>query len=110
MIEFRTTMPAPAMKPIGRLLRRYRRVVLDLGRVTRIDARGVGMLAALIAQANSTDRRLVLAASSRRVQLVPAITGLDVLLENRSGQYDSSVCRAEADQNRALPRQAVARA
>jgi anti-anti-sigma factor len=65
---------------IGRMLRRSRRVVLQLANVTDIDARGVGMLAVLMAQAKSTDRQLVVGKSSARVQRILHITGLDVQL------------------------------
>ncbi len=69
---------------IGSLLRRYRRVVVDLGAVTHIDACGVGMLARLLAQAKSADRRLILARSSDRVERVLRLTRLDVELHNHS--------------------------
>jgi anti-anti-sigma factor len=65
---------------IGSLLRRYRRVVLDLGAVAHIDARGVGMLARLVAQAKSADRRLILGKSSDRVERILRLTRLDVEL------------------------------
>jgi anti-anti-sigma factor len=67
---------------IARLLQRYRRVVLDLGAVTHLDARGVGMLAVLIARARSTDRGLTLSTSSDRVERVLRLSGLDVELHN----------------------------
>jgi anti-anti-sigma factor len=69
---------------VRRLLRRYRRLVVDLGAVTHIDARGVGMLALLIAQARSADRQLVLVRSSNRVERVLRLTRLDAELRNDS--------------------------
>ena len=69
---------------VSRLLRRHRLVVLDLGGVIHIDARGVGMLAVLIAQAKSADRQLVLARSSARVERVLRLTRLDVELHGDS--------------------------
>ena len=69
---------------IGSVLRRYRQVVVDLGAVTHIDARGVGMLARLVAQAKAADRRLILARSSDRVGRVLRLTRLDVELHNHS--------------------------
>ena len=74
---------------IGRLLRRCRRVVLDLGAVTDIDARGVGTLAVLIAHARSTGRRLILARSSRRVDRVLRLTGLDAQFDTVSEGRDT---------------------
>ena len=94
---------------IARMLRRHRRVVLDLGGVTNIDAGGVGMLAVLIAQAKSADRRLAVAMSSDRVKRVLQITGLDVQLQNESRVRDWIALRAEADEDRGLLGQAVAR-
>ena len=91
---------------IARLLQRYRRVVLDLGAVTHIDARGVGMLAVLIAQARSTDRGLILSMSSDRVERVLRLTRLDVELHNDSVR-DRSARPAEADEDREVLEQAV---
>jgi anti-anti-sigma factor len=93
---------------IKRLLRRYRRVVVDLGTVTHIDARGIGMLAVLIAQARSADRRLVLARSSDRVERILRLTRLDVELHNDSVR-DRSARPAEADEDRGVLEQAVVR-
>jgi anti-anti-sigma factor len=93
---------------IGRLLRRHRRVVADLGAVKHIDARGVGVLAVLIAQAKSADRRLVLARSSDRVQRVLRLTRLDVELHNDSVR-DRSARPAEADEDHEVLEQAVVR-
>lgn len=93
---------------IGRLLRRYRRVVLDLRAVTHIDARGVAMVAALIAQATAADRRVVLAWSSDRVERVLRLTGLDVLLHHDSRVPGGSDLLAEADEDRRPLQQAVA--
>jgi anti-anti-sigma factor len=87
---------------IKRLLRRYRRVVVDLGTVTHIDARGIGMLAALIAQARSADRQLVLARSSDRVERILRLTRLDVELHDDSVR-DRSARPAEADEDRGGP-------
>jgi anti-anti-sigma factor len=93
---------------IKRLLRRYRRVVVDLGTVTHIDARGIGMLAVLIAQARSADRRLVLARSSDRVERILRLTRLDVELHNDSVR-DRSARPAEADEDRGVLEQVVVR-
>jgi anti-anti-sigma factor len=93
---------------IKRLLRRYRRVVVDLGTVTHIDARGIGMLAVLIAQARSADRRLVLARSSDRVERILRLTRLDVELHNDSVR-DRSGRPAEADEDCGVLEQAVIR-
>jgi anti-anti-sigma factor len=93
---------------IKRLLRRYRRVVVDLGTVTHIDARGSGMLAVLIAQARSADRRLVLARSSDRVERILRLTRLDVELHNDSVR-DRNVRPAQADEDRGVLEQAVVR-
>jgi anti-anti-sigma factor len=94
---------------IGRLLRRYRRVVLDLGGVTDIDARGVGMLAVLIAQAKSTDRGLILSIPSDRVERVLRLTGLDVELHGESRLRDPIARRPEANEDHGLRGRAVAR-
>jgi anti-anti-sigma factor len=93
---------------IKRLLRRYRRVVVDLGTVTHIDARGIGMLAVLIAQARSADRRLVLARSSDRVERILRLTRLEVELHNDSVR-DRSARPAEADEDRGVLEQVVVR-
>ena len=93
---------------VRRLLQRYRRVVVDLGAVTHIDARGVGMLAVFIAQARSADRRLVLARSSDRVERILRLTRLDVELHNDSVR-DRSARPAEADEDRGVLEQAVVR-
>jgi anti-anti-sigma factor len=94
---------------IARLLQRYRRVVLDLGAVTDIDARGVGMLAVLIAQARSTDRALILSMSSDRVERVLRLSGLDVELHTESRLRDRTARWAEATEDHGLPEQAAAR-
>jgi anti-sigma B factor antagonist len=93
---------------VSRLLRRHRRVILDLGAVTHIDARGVGILAVLLAQARSADRQLVLARSSDRVERVLRLTRLDVELHNDSVR-DRSARPAEADEDRGVLEQAVVR-
>lgn len=67
---------------VRRLLRRHGRVALDLRAVTRIDARGVGTLASLLARANAANRRLVLEESSARVQRVLHISRLDVQFQD----------------------------
>jgi anti-anti-sigma factor len=69
---------------IGSLLLGYEGVVLDLGAVTYMDARGAGMVAVLIAQAKAADRRLLLARSSDRVKRVLRLTRLDVELHSES--------------------------
>lgn len=68
----------------GRLLRRHPRIALDLAEVTHIDAGGVGVLAALLVRAKSTNRRLVVTKSSARVQRLLQISGLDVHLQDES--------------------------
>jgi anti-anti-sigma factor len=94
---------------IARLLQRYRRVVLDLGAVTHLDARGVGMLAVLIARARSTDRGLTLSTSSDRVERVLRLSGLDVELHNESRLRDRTARWAETTEDHRLPEQAAAR-
>lgn len=58
-------------------LRQERAVVLDLREVTRMDARGVGALAELIAAARAPRPRVTLAAASPRVMALVALAGLD---------------------------------
>jgi hypothetical protein len=83
-------------------------VVVDLRAVRHIDARGVGVLAVLIAHAKSADRRLVLARSSDRVERILRLTRLDVELHNDSVR-DRSARPAEADEDRGVLEQVVVR-
>jgi anti-anti-sigma factor len=62
---------------VGRLISRHRRIVLDLGGVTSMDARGLGILAALIRQAGGWHGQLVLAAVSDRVGHLLRLTRID---------------------------------
>jgi anti-anti-sigma factor len=65
---------------IGDVLSRYRRVVVDLGGVAHMDARGLGMIAALIRQAQMSERQLVLAAAAGRINYLLRLTRLDTLV------------------------------
>ena len=62
---------------VGQLISRHRRIVLDLGGVTSMDARGVGVLAALIRQAGGWNGQLVLAAVSDRVGHLLRLSRID---------------------------------
>ena len=66
---------------IGDALSRHRRVVVDLGGVTHMDARGLGMLAVLIRRAGTPRGRLVVATRARRINSLLRLTGLDTLVE-----------------------------
>jgi anti-anti-sigma factor len=66
---------------IGDVLSRYRRVVVDLGGVAHMDARGLGMIAALIRQARMSERQLVLAAAAGRINYLLRLTRLDTLVD-----------------------------
>jgi anti-anti-sigma factor len=66
---------------ISHVLSRHRRLVIDLGGLSRMDARGVGMLAVLIGQAKSLDARLVLAAPRSRVRHLLRVTRLETQVE-----------------------------
>ena len=81
---------------------------MDLGAVTHMDARGIGTLAVLIAQAKSAERRLVLARASDRVERVLRLTQLDVTLRDEFVP-DRSALPAEAEEDGELLEEAVAR-
>jgi len=66
---------------IGNELSRCRRVVVDLGGVTQMDARGLGMLAVLIRQAGTPRGRLVVARTAGRISYLLRLTGLDALVK-----------------------------
>ena len=67
---------------IGDELSRRRRVVVDLGGVTHMDARGLGVLAVLIKQAGTPRSRLVVATTAGRINYLLRLTGLDTLVES----------------------------
>jgi anti-anti-sigma factor len=66
---------------VGQSIALHRRVVLDLSDVTHMDARGLGMLAALIRRAKRRNRQLVLATTAERIRYLLRLTRLDTQTE-----------------------------
>ncbi len=64
-------------------------VRVDLGAVTEIDARGLGMLAELTRQTRASGGRLSVVSASPRVRRLLRLTHLDGLLANDPGGSDA---------------------
>ena len=85
---------------VGRLKARHRRVVLDLGGVTELDANGIGMLAGVIRDARERHVRLVLATPKNPARRLVKLSRLDTQVDcvsstgPRLGSWDPASSRA----------------